>query len=998
MGLLLAGLLLCQGARAQFYQIGNDPSSLRWSQIETPAYRIIYPRGADSLARRYGTLLEQFRAPIGRSIGTEPGEGPKMPVVLHTQNPYANGMVLWAPRRMELFTLPDAYGADPTPWEIQLAAHEPRHQAQLQAATKRWMKPLGWLAGQAWAPVGWDLYMERPFGEGDAVAVETGLHSGTRARTADFLNYYQVALDQGPERNWFQWRYGSFKRYTPDVYTVGYMSMAGARYLGGKPQAAQEMWNLAYRKPWLIAPYNWRRTMGQKSANAAFRHVLDLFREVWQADADARAPFMPQERLSPQDRFPVEFSSPVFLDGILYLFREGYVRSKELVRYGDGAFQPVRPMAGHTSSLFPDETHQRLYWSETVRDPRWELSGSSIIRYWDARTGQVHDVTGPGKRYYNPQPSPDGSRLAVTEYPFNGGSALVLLDAGSGAVLARYPAPDGLQLTEQAWSGQTLFCLGVEEGGYGLYKLSADGAWETVLSPSAQKIVNLDADGDALQWVSDRDGSNELYTYLLQERRLVQETSARYGATDFAADENYLYYVALTLDGQAFFRTPQKALQPRDVPFYQTHTYQIEDALTAQETALGPLPALQQEVALSAPRPYRKAWQGMRLHSWLPAYVNADAVRSASFDWDYQTASLGLTGFFQNELGTLSGQLGYGLHQDPDDNSAWRNSLHAQLSWTGWWPVVEASLDFGDQAARRYTLAHLKDVPKGEERWSSVLGRRQAPLLDVALKAYLPLTFSKGGLLSGLTPQIQYHYTNNVYQQASVYLQKDFSFEGVSSGWQWTELRDGAQQWMQRLSASVRGYVMLPRAESQRFPRWGFGAEAGISLRPGLTGVFTPCVYGYTYAYLPGILREQGLRLTGVVQQQLGGGLIGDSAVSTVPQGFQGIVGQQLALSQPFQAKLSANYAVPLYFGDLAIGGIAYIRHFLLSPHADLSLFRDGHLWSAGADLTAELGRLLFVSFDTSVGVSFSYLGGSWYARSGQGKPYYIGFIFNIDI
>ena len=46
--------------------------------------------------------------------------------------------------------------------------------------------------------------------------METGLWNGTRARTADFLNYYRVALDQGDYRNWFRWRYDSFKHYTPD--------------------------------------------------------------------------------------------------------------------------------------------------------------------------------------------------------------------------------------------------------------------------------------------------------------------------------------------------------------------------------------------------------------------------------------------------------------------------------------------------------------------------------------------------------------------------------------------------------------------------------------------------------------------------------------------------------------------------------------------------------------------------------------------------------------
>ena len=69
--LLLAGCAF--QARAQFYTPGEDPGYLRWYTIETPYYKIIYPEGTDSLARRYGRLLEQFRVPLGRSLNFTPG-------------------------------------------------------------------------------------------------------------------------------------------------------------------------------------------------------------------------------------------------------------------------------------------------------------------------------------------------------------------------------------------------------------------------------------------------------------------------------------------------------------------------------------------------------------------------------------------------------------------------------------------------------------------------------------------------------------------------------------------------------------------------------------------------------------------------------------------------------------------------------------------------------------------------------------------------------------
>ena len=89
LAVLLALFALSWGARAQFYNNGEDPARLRWFSLESAHYKVIYPAGSDSLARNYARLLEQYRVAAGRSIGYIPGEKTrrKMPVVLHTHTP-----------------------------------------------------------------------------------------------------------------------------------------------------------------------------------------------------------------------------------------------------------------------------------------------------------------------------------------------------------------------------------------------------------------------------------------------------------------------------------------------------------------------------------------------------------------------------------------------------------------------------------------------------------------------------------------------------------------------------------------------------------------------------------------------------------------------------------------------------------------------------------------------------------------------------------------------
>ena len=269
---LLAAVIVFLAAfplRAQFFTHGADPGRLHWYTLESSHYKMIYPEGADSLARSYARLLEQFREPVGRSLNIVTGESmwKKMPVVLHTNNVYPNGSVAYAPTRIDLFTLPDAYGSDPAPWDIQLAAHEPRHQAQLEKVEKKGIfKGLSYAIGQGASPLAWIIYLAYPRGEGDAVTVETGLAQGTRARTADFLEYIRVALDQGDFRSFTRWSKGSYKYFAPDFYKPGYMLMAGTRNFYSPPPFVGEERGYTGTQPFFFSPLNFNRNNKNNSA------------------------------------------------------------------------------------------------------------------------------------------------------------------------------------------------------------------------------------------------------------------------------------------------------------------------------------------------------------------------------------------------------------------------------------------------------------------------------------------------------------------------------------------------------------------------------------------------------------------------------------------------------------------------------------------------------------------------------------------------------------
>ena len=996
---ILLLLLACAlPARAQFYLTGDDPARLHWFSLETPHYELIFPEGADSLARVYGRALEQFRVPMGRSLGgMTPGEGRrKLPVVLHTHYPYSNGSVGWAPSRMDLYTHPEAYGAEPTSWPVMLASHEPRHQSQLQFG-QRGILP--WLSGEMWAPVYWQVYLDMAVGEGDAVTAETGLTPGTRARTYEFLDFYRAALADGDCRSWDRWRYGSFKHYTPDHYALGYITVAGARTLYNDPLIVREALDLSWKKPWYIAPYNTQKVISQhagKPFKQAFKDILDHFESVWEADAAARAPFMPSEPVTPDEPYAMSYTSPQWADDILFALRESYREARHLVSITkDGEVTCLAPFASHTSSLVYEPERHRLYWSETLSDPRWGLSGSSILRYYDIKTCRMHDVT-RGTRYYNPQCSPDGNRLLAAELAVNGETALVVVDIDSGATLQRYRLPDGIQATDPIWAGEDFYSFALSEDGYGLYKLREDGSWDTVLSPSHQKIGNPGAGDGYLEWESDRSGVNEMYRFFPESGKLLQMTNSRFGGVDYAWEDDCICYNVPVREGFQIFRTFIKDLQPKEVQYADVHTYVIEDKLTAQEKTLGALPDRTEDVPMTAPRRYRKLAHPLRLHSWLPFYVNYDAVKEGSMDFSYETASLGLSGYFQNTLSTFSGMVGYAFHPDPDTPQHWRSALHLKMTYTGLYPVFEAQMDLGDELSHAYFPQLLDDG--GVYRYGIGAVQQDWPMFTALVRSYVPLSFSKGGIHYGVTPQVKYSVSSNPFITDPVYYRIPDRLQGLPSSYRLASGIPSAGYLTQHVSASVRGYVMASRADSQTYPRWGLGMEGGIGFRPFLTQYYSPNLYGYAYGYLPGLTRLQGLKWTLMGQKKLGSCNVGDLLANTLPRGFEGKAASLVGQNFDWQWKLTADYAIPIYLGDLSIPAVAYIKNFLLTPHADFTGLPAGYnLWSAGADLSASLARLFVLPFDASVGVSCSYLGGSLYEYTNQSRPWSVSLIFGVD-
>ena len=233
----------------------------------------------------------------------------------------------------------------------------------------------------------------------------------------------------------------------------------------------------------------------------------------------------------------------------------------------------------------------------------------------------------------------------------------------------------------------------------------------------------------------------------------------------------------------------------------------------------------------------------------------------------------------------------------------------------------------------------------------------------------------------------------------------------------------------QNLRASLSYYSLLPTTNSAIYPRWGGGVQAGVNVPLGMTHWFSPSAFAYGYAYLPGVVPEQGLKLTGMWQGKIPSiekKALYDSApfrttvVDILPRGLQDATLRSVLTNKTDNLyKLSADYSIPIYVGDRSLlASCIYIRRLQFIPHIDLTLFNKadipnnklsgpGCLMTYGFDLAVDLQCILWLLIPCSIGISVNFNGApGWNGLANVGNQlgvnnipkFYIGPVFSFDM
>jgi len=946
---------------AQYYETGQDPSSFRWLQIRTPHFRVIYPDDFGDEAFRYAGLLEES---FGKLSVLYPGVKKNIPVIIHNHSMQSNGYVSWAPRRMELYPLP---GQDNLPMHpaSQLAVHETTHMLQLGSLNSRSLgKAMLWLLGEQ--AVGLSA-LEIPLWafEGDAVYAETAASLSGRGRSNAFIREAK-ALAARPEGSYSYDKMlaGSYRYFTPDHYVYGYLMMNHLRTIDRN--AWEKVTDRVASGYFLNPVNNALRNETGLTKKRLYDSTFASLEKAWNSNNPEETRDYPPLSIRKKRDYISHYTPHRLADGRIVSLRTSLsAPSRFVVTDTAEAKEKIITTTGYIYPYTFSSSGNTLVWSEQYPDIRWDNRDYSVIKKLDITSGIVTAITSR-TRYTAPDLSPDGKTIVAVSTTPGLRCSLVFLDAYSGELLMNVVPPEGLILQRPAWSsdGREVTMVTLNERGEGIRTYRPTGKrWIINMEENITDIVQAEIYNDTLFFLAQGAGSDNIYR-ISGDGAVERITGSRFGISGFSVRDGELLFSDYTTQGfviaseKTSFTAgtagfPETGIIPAPAPLpANEHESAVADTDekhpvlpdVGQVTGRAKLPAEEEPEVLAEgpgaptayePVPYRKMAHLFNFHSWFPFYGDIDQLRS-----DPTSIRPGLTLMSQNHLSTLISTLGY-------EYSDGNHYLHSAITWKGWHPVIDTRLTWGgEQAIARDTS--VTQLPED-------MGRD----LQLNISIYDQLWFAHGKFRQLFMPAIYLNYRNR---------------------YTWVPDENSYDKDVITITGRLYFSNTFRTAYRDINPKWGQVIDLRLTTTPWDTRLYNRRSYARTTLFFPGVMPNHSLAFrAGWENQSPARKLLYRNSVPW-PRGYT----EDLVAEKLFS--FSADYTMPLFYPDLTIGSLFYLKRIRGTFFYDSSTgegIRDytsrtytagsKRYTSVGSELMADF-QILRIPFEMGAGVRAGYL------------------------
>lgn len=424
---------------------GGNPSSVKWYQVNTPAARVIFPKGLDSQANRIANIVKLLGNRTAGSIG---GKQRKWNIVLQYQTTIPNAYVRMAPVMSELYMTPgqDNFSTGSIRWDDNLIIHEDRHVQQFSNFNKGFTKVFSFFLGQEGQLFANGMTVPDYFFEGDAVWQETLVSAQGRGRMPSFYNGFKSLWLGNRHYSWMKLRSGSYKDYTPDHYQLGYLLTAY-----GYEKYGESFWKnvtqdaVSFRG--VFYPFNRAVERYSGIAYRLFREdAMNYFKEKSFPKQVISSPAV--DYITPVEKNNVtDYQFPVYIsDDSILVTKSSYKKVSAFYLLTGGKEKMIR-----VKDIVIDDYYSyrngKIVYAAYQSDPRWANRDYSVLKLLDINTGQQKQLTFRSK-YFSPDINADGTEILAVNVNVDGTNFICRLNATTGQLIMKVPNPRNYFFTQ----------------------------------------------------------------------------------------------------------------------------------------------------------------------------------------------------------------------------------------------------------------------------------------------------------------------------------------------------------------------------------------------------------------------------------------------------------------------------------------------------------------------------------------------------------------------
>ena len=908
----LPALFIAINCPAQYFVSGQDPASINWKQINTENFQIIYPEDFEKEAQYFANTIDYVYKFDIKTLDHKPK---KISVILHNQTVTSNAMVLWAPKRMEIFTCPpqDTYAEN---WLQQLAIHEYRHVVQIDKLNQGMTKVLTYVFGEQATGAILGLFIPLWLVEGDAVCTETALSNSGRGRLPSFEMKLRAQTLAKINLNYDKAVFGSYKNFIPDRYHLGYFLTAQAR-----KEYGSEIWKNAFdnvgKKPFQITPFsNSIKTSSGLNKIQFYKKTISELDSLW-SKQDEQINFSNYKVFKKEKpKFYTNYTNPVFInDSILIAEKSGLddiVRFVEIDKNGNEEII-YAPGFIFTETLSGNEN--LLVWAEKQYDLRWQNRSYAIIKTFDLKTKKVKNLTSH-TRYFAPAISPDSKKIAAVRITTDNNYFLDILDSNTGEIINAISTPENYFFITPSWSddNNTIVCVLLSDTGKCLASINSTTNEIKYLNDfSFIEISKPIMSGKYIYFVGAYSGIDNIYFLNTETKKISQLTSARFGVADpcLSKNKNEVIYSNYTENGFEIVKTDLKNTYKKNLDQIVDHSIKLYESLAKQEDGIinkSDIPNKNYKT-----KKYSKWKHLFNFHSWAPLFIDVNNTE----------VNPGFSLMSQNKLGTSIATIGY------DYNLNERSGKYViNYTYKGFYPIFDLTFDHGKRKGKYFDdLGNSYDFSWLETN------------LEFEIK--FPLNFTSNKYIRYITPQIGTTFKNVSHNNST----PDNFIKGS----------------IQTLDYKLSINNILKSSHRDIYPKWGQSISFNYRDTPFGDNDLGSIKAVETVLYFPGILSHQGFKVYGGVQKKKNEHYRFSDIVD-YPRGFSGLSSDELY-------SISFNYKFPIICPNLSISSLIFLKRIKLNlfyDYADSKLKDDKSIYrSTGVETTFDCHFLrIIVPFD----------------------------------